>query len=223
MVVADEALKRLDMQRESTRVIVQGFGNVGSNAAKLMHEKGYKIIGIAEYDGGLYNTDGIDINALLEHRGRATARSLASRAPSRRSAGTFRRGLRRSCSGSDRKRHHQPQCRQDQGAHSVRRRQRPDHAVADEILAEKKDLRHPRYPCQRGRRHRVSYFEWVQDRLGYFWKEAMVNERLDRHHADSFDDVVAYAQKHGVNNRIAAYMLAIDRVQAVIRQRGIYA
>src|SRR5690349_7376129 len=68
MVVCDEALKRHGMSRESTRVIVQGFGNVGSNAAHLMHEAGYKIIGIAEYDGGLYNKNGIIIDELWEYR-----------------------------------------------------------------------------------------------------------------------------------------------------------
>src|SRR5262247_3536165 len=64
MIVCDQAIKKLGMSREDTRVIVQGFGNVGSNAAKLMHESGYKIVGIGEYDGGLYNKNGIDIDAL---------------------------------------------------------------------------------------------------------------------------------------------------------------
>src|SRR3954462_2202807 len=67
MVVCDEALKRMNLSQESTRVIIQGFGNVGSNAARLMFEAGYKIIGIAEWDGGLYNKNGIDIEALWEH------------------------------------------------------------------------------------------------------------------------------------------------------------
>jgi glutamate dehydrogenase (NAD(P)+) len=69
----------------------------------------------------------------------------------------------------------------------------------------------------------TSYFEWVQDRQGYFWTEKMVNERLEHIMVESFDDVVRYAEKHAVNNRIAAYMLAIDRVASVIQQRGIYA
>src|ERR1700751_5785290 len=68
MVVCDEALKYLNMTRESTRVIVQGFGNVGSNAALLMHQSGYKVVGIGEWDGGLYNPKGIDIHALSEFR-----------------------------------------------------------------------------------------------------------------------------------------------------------
>ena len=69
----------------------------------------------------------------------------------------------------------------------------------------------------------VSYFEWVQDRQGFFWRESEVNERLKDILERSFDDVVRYAEKHGVNNRMAAYMLAIDRVAFVLKLRGIYA
>jgi glutamate dehydrogenase (NAD(P)+) len=63
----------------------------------------------------------------------------------------------------------------------------------------------------------------VQDRMGYFWTEKEVNDRLDTIMTASFDDVVAYATAHSVNNRIAAYMLAIDRVAYTTKQRGIYA
>src|SRR6516164_2474487 len=76
MIVCDEALKKFEMARDGTRVIIQGFGNVGSNAAKLMADAGYKIIGIGEYNGGLYNARGIDIDALLEYRDRNTNRGI---------------------------------------------------------------------------------------------------------------------------------------------------
>jgi glutamate dehydrogenase (NAD(P)+) len=69
----------------------------------------------------------------------------------------------------------------------------------------------------------ASYFEWVQDRQGYFWKESVVNSQLEDIMVSSFEDVVRYAEAHQVNNRIAAYMLAIDRVAYTIKQRGIYA
>ncbi len=69
----------------------------------------------------------------------------------------------------------------------------------------------------------VSYFEWVQAHQGYFWKESVVNEQLKDIMVSSFEDVVRYAETHHVNNRIAAYMLAIDRVAFTIRQRGFYA
>jgi glutamate dehydrogenase (NAD(P)+) len=69
----------------------------------------------------------------------------------------------------------------------------------------------------------VSYFEWVQDRQGYFWTELVVNDRLKNIMVAAFDEVVHYAEKHKVNNRIAAYMLAIDRVAFSVKLRGIYA
>ena len=69
----------------------------------------------------------------------------------------------------------------------------------------------------------VSYFEWVQDREGYFWNEQLVNRRLEGIMVESFDTVVHYAQTYGVNNRTAAYMLALDRVASAIKLRGIYA
>ena len=69
----------------------------------------------------------------------------------------------------------------------------------------------------------VSYFEWVQDRQGFFWNEDLVNTRLEEIMVNSFADVVTYAQKHDVHNRIAAYMVALDRVAFAIKLRGIYA
>jgi glutamate dehydrogenase (NAD(P)+) len=69
----------------------------------------------------------------------------------------------------------------------------------------------------------VSYFEWVQDRQGFFWNEELVNTRLEELMVSNFDQVVSYAEKHAVDNRIAAYMLAIDRVAFALKLRGIYA
>jgi glutamate dehydrogenase (NAD(P)+) len=95
-------------------------------------------------------------------------------------------------------------------------------AVADEILAEKRIFVIPDILANAGG-VTASYFEWVQDRQGYFWKEEEVNDRLEVILSDSFEDVVRYAEAHDVNNRIAAYMLAMDRVAFAIKQRGIYA
>jgi glutamate dehydrogenase (NAD(P)+) len=98
----------------------------------------------------------------------------------------------------------------------------PTTAVADEILSEKRVFVVPDILANAGG-VTASYFEWVQDRQGYFWKEAIVNEQLETILRDSFEDVVRYAEAHNVNNRIAAYMLAIDRVAFTIKQRGLYA
>src|SRR5436853_6980934 len=98
----------------------------------------------------------------------------------------------------------------------------PTTSVADDILQDKKVFIIPDILANAGG-VTASYFEWVQDRQGYFWKESVVNEQLENILVESFDAVVQYAETHGVNNRIAAYMLAIDRVAFTIRQRGIYA
>ncbi len=98
----------------------------------------------------------------------------------------------------------------------------PTTAAADDILADKKVFVIPDILCNAGG-VTTSYFEWVQDRQGYFWKESVVNEQLEDIMVNAFDDVVRYAETHNVNNRIAAYMLAIDRVAYTIKQRGIYA
>ena len=98
----------------------------------------------------------------------------------------------------------------------------PTTAVADEILADKGVFIVPDILANAGG-VTASYFEWVQDRQGYFWREEVVNERLKEILSKSFEHVVHYSHTHGVNNRIAAYMLAMDRVAGVIRQRGFYA
>ena len=222
MVVCDESLRYLKIPIDGCRVIIQGFGNVGSNAARLMKEHGYKIIGVAEKDGGLFNPNGIDVHQLIEFKYRngsllgfrgaeampseelivsdcdvlipaATENVITSRNADRIKARIV-----------------------VEGANG------PTTAVADEILADKRIFIVPDILANAGG-VTASYFEWVQDRQGYFWKEAVVNEQLETILRDSFDDVVRYAEAHNVNNRIAAYMLAIDRVAFTIKQRGIYA
>ena len=98
----------------------------------------------------------------------------------------------------------------------------PTTSAADDILTDKGVFVIPDILANAGG-VTTSYFEWVQDRQGYFWKESVVNEQLEEIMRSSFEDVVRYAENHKVNNRIAAYMLAIDRVAYTIRQRGIYA
>jgi glutamate dehydrogenase (NAD(P)+) len=98
----------------------------------------------------------------------------------------------------------------------------PTTSVADDILSKKGVFVIPDILANAGG-VTTSYFEWVQDRMGYFWTEDEVNQRLERIMIDSFNDVLQYAIAHDVNNRIAAYMLAIDRVAYTTKQRGIYA
>ncbi len=222
MIVVDEAVKKLGLSRESSRVIIQGFGNVGSNAAILMAEAGYKVIGIIEVDGSLYNKNGIDVKKLSEYRQKNrtvlgfpeaekadAAELLVTDCDILIPAATENQITSRN---ADR-----VKCKiLAEGANG------PTTASADEILADKHVFVIPDILCNAGG-VTTSYFEWVQDRQGYFWKESVVNEQLEHIMKTAFEDVVRYAETHGVNNRIAAYMLAIDRVAYTIRQRGIYA
>src|SRR5436305_4650784 len=222
MIMCDEAVKKLGLARQSSRVIVQGFGNVGSNAARLMADAGYQVIGIIEVEGGLYNVHGIDVDALWEYRQRNRsitgfkdaeavdpAELMVTDCEILIPAATENQITSRN---ADR-----IKCRiLAEGANG------PTTAAADEILAEKKVFVIPDILCNAGG-VTTSYFEWVQDRQGYFWKESVVIEQLEHIMKTAFEDVVRYAETHGVNNRIASYMLAIDRVAYTIRQRGIYA
>jgi glutamate dehydrogenase (NAD(P)+) len=221
-IICDHAVQHLGIPIFGCRVIVQGFGNVGSNTAKLLFEKGYTIVGIAEYDGGLFNAAGIDIGALLRHRTQAgTVVGFAGA-----EAVDQHELLTRECeilipaatenvitsrNAADLK------CRiLCEGANG------PTTMVADDILAEKGIFVLPDILANAGG-VTASYFEWVQDRMGYFWNEDEVNQRLEAIMSASFNDIIAYTQAHSVNPRIAAYMLAIDRVARVAQQRGMYA
>jgi len=222
LVVCDESLRYLNMAQDGCRVVIQGFGNVGSNAARLMMERGYKIVGIAEREGGLANSNGIDIHQLIEYK--------------------YRNGTTLGFGGADAMPSEEllvsdcdiliPAATENvitsRNADQIKARivvegaNGPTTAVADDILAAKRIFVVPDILANAGG-VTASYFEWVQDRQGYFWKEAIVNEQLETILRDSFDDVVRYSEAHNVNNRIAAYMLAIDRVAYTIKQRGIYA
>ena len=221
-VVCDESLRYLNMAVNGCRVIIQGFGNVGSNAARLMMERGYKIIGIAEKDGGLYNSNGIDIHQLIEHKyrnesilGFRGAEAMPSDELILTDCEIFIPAATENVITSRNAANLKAKIVVE-GANG------PTTAVADDILAEKRIFVVPDILANSGG-VTASYFEWVQDRQGYFWKEAQVNDQLETILRDSFDDVIRYAEAHNVNNRIAAYMLAIDRVAFTIRQRGIYA
>jgi glutamate dehydrogenase (NAD(P)+) len=192
-------------------------------AARLMSRAGFRIIAIVEYDAAVYNANGLDIEALMEHR-RETG-SIAD----------FPGG-----ENVDRKEAFYLECDvllpaatenviTSHNADRIRCKilcegaNGPTTAVADQILAEKKIFVIPDILANAGG-VTVSYFEWVQDRQGFFWNEKLVNDRLEEIMVASFDAVISFADKHpGVNNRTAAYMLALDRVASAIRTRGIYA
>ena len=222
MIVTLEALKRFGLRPEETRVVIQGFGNVGGMAARLMAARGFKIVSIVEYNGAVYNEDGLDIPALMSHR--KETGSIANFAGGENVDKT--EALYQKCdvllpaatetvitsANADRLR-----CRiLCEGANG------PTTPLADEILAKNKVFVIPDILANAGG-VTVSYFEWVQDRQGFFWNEELVNTRLEEIMVGSFNAVTAYGEKHNVDNRTAAYMLALDRVASAMKLRGIYA
>jgi glutamate dehydrogenase (NAD(P)+) len=224
MICCDKAVEKLKMKREGCRVIIQGFGNVGSQAALLMHQAGYKIIGVADVHGGLYNPNGFDIAKLYDWV-----------YTQQRPLPEFPAGGQKSTAGEilfypcdilvpaatenqiTSKNAQRVDCRiLCEGANG------PTTSQADPIIENKGIFIVPDILGNAGG-VTVSYFEWVQDRQGFFWREREVNERLQDVMEQSFDQVVRYAETHNVNNRIAAYIVAIDRVARALKLRGFYA
>jgi glutamate dehydrogenase (NAD(P)+) len=222
MISTREALKFLGLPLRGTKVAVQGFGNVGSVAAQLLEREGLTVTAVSDISGAIYNPNGIFVEGALEwvreHRyleGYPGAEAISpddlltlevdvllpaavENAITRRNAPKIRAKV--ICEGAN----------------------GPTTAGADRILEEQGVFVIPDILANSGG-VTVSYFEWVQDRMGYFWDEAMVNERLEGVVTRAFHDVLSVAERHGVNLRIAAYMLAIERVAAVHRLRGLYA
>ncbi|MEW6126027.1 MAG: Glu/Leu/Phe/Val dehydrogenase [Acidobacteriota bacterium] len=222
LFVCNEACKKFNLDYPNTRVIIQGAGNVGGVAAELMYDMGYKVIGLADITGSVYNPKGLNIPDLLSYLKK------------NKTVEDYKDGdivdrdefLELECEilmpaatenqitsdNADR-----IKCRiLAEGANG------PTTADADEIIAEKNIFVIPDILANAGG-VTVSYFEWVQDRMGYFWNEDTVNERLKEIMVNSFHDVVRVAEKYKVNTRLAAYMLAIDRVAYDTKIRGIYA
>jgi glutamate dehydrogenase (NAD(P)+) len=224
MICCDKALAKLGIKKETCRVVIQGFGNVGSLAAELMHKAGYQIIGLADIGGGLYNEKSFDVPKVIDWV--YTQKKPLQDFPGGGTKMTARDVLFQKCDIAipaaienqiTEKNANQVQARiLCEGANG------PTTWQADAIIDAKGIFTVPDILGNAGG-VTVSYFEWVQDRQGFFWRESEVNERLYDVMDNAFDEVVRFAGIHKVNNRIAAYMLAIDRVASALKLRGIYA
>ena len=224
MHCCNKATAKLGMKREGCRVIVQGFGNVGSEASRLMHEAGYKIIGAADIHGGLYNENGLDVPKL--HDWVYSQRRPLPEFPGGGEKLSAQEILFRPCdilvpaateNQITSQNAHRVDCRiLCEGANG------PTTSHADPIIEKKGIFVIPDILGNAGG-VTVSYLEWVQDRQGFFWREREVNEHLQDVMEHAFDEVVRYAETHRVNNRIASYIVALDRVARALKLRGFYA
>jgi glutamate dehydrogenase (NAD(P)+) len=222
MYVTREALRHLQMPVKGTTVAIQGFGNVGSVAAQLFHREGCKVVAIGDRSVSLYNPEGIDIDEAVAY------------ATKHHTLNGYGKG--ELISGPDLLTLDVdvllPAATENvittKNARDVKAKiicegaNGPTTAAADSILEENGVFVIPDILANAGG-VTVSYFEWVQDRAGYFWAEQLVNDRLRDIMTRSFQDVLSLSKQHKVNMRTAAYMLAISRVATVHRLRGIYA
>ncbi|MFZ0390120.1 MAG: Glu/Leu/Phe/Val dehydrogenase, partial [Calditrichia bacterium] len=223
-----EATKHLNINLSESTVAIQGFGNAGSFAAKLLNEDGAKIVAISDVSGAYYNPQGIDVKAALDTCAGNESWILT--------------GLENNTKVQKLENPMElleldvdiliPAALENQiteeNAPNVKARiiaecaNGPVTPEADDILDEKKVFLIPDILCNAGG-VTVSYLEWVQNRMGYYWTKERVNEDLKQIMVRSFHEVLNTSQKHEVNMRIAAFMLSIERVTRTAELRGLYA
>jgi len=213
-------------------VVVQGCGNVGGAAARLLHEAGCKVIAISDSQGGIYNPKGLDIPAVLKHKS-ATGGIVDMFARL-----TDAKGLRTNVDFISNAELLELNCtvllpaaleNQITLENATRIKARiitegangPTTTAADRILCDRGIFLVPDILANAGG-VTVSYFEWVQDLQAFFWKENEVNDRLREIMVSSFEEVLATAQEYNTDMRTAAYVLAVNRVSSAGLQRGIY-
>jgi glutamate dehydrogenase (NAD(P)+) len=222
MFVTREALKHLGLPIKGTRVAVQGFGNVGSVAADLLAKEGCRIVAIGDRTVSVYNEKGVDIPDAIAYAAKNKGLAGYGKGDQIDSADLLTLDVDVLVPAA------LENVITTKNAHDIRAKMiceganGPTTAAADSILDEKGIFVIPDILANAGG-VTVSYFEWVQDRGGYFWTEDVVNERLEKIMCSSFAEVLALSKRHSVNMRTAAYMLSISRVANVHRLRGVYA
>src|SRR5690606_3095151 len=217
------AMDRLGLRPGQCTVAVQGFGNVGSVAAQLLREQGCKIVAVSDVSGGYYNADGIDVEAALAYA-QAHNRLLSgfdgAEPISNEELLALDVDVLAPCAKEN----------QITGKNAAAVKAKivaegangPTTPKADAILNENGVLVIPDILANAGG-VTVSYFEWVQDRQGYFWSIDRVNRRLDRMMREAFNQVYDATEQYGTSMRIGAYIIAIGKVANALRLRGIYA
>ncbi len=217
-----EACRHKGIELEGARCVVQGFGNVGSVAAGLLHKDGAKVIAICDVYGGVYNPEGLDVPKLLEHVentgkvvGFGGAEPIGHDELMRLECEILVPAALENVITSK-------NADEIKAAIIAEGANGPTTTNADKILESRGIFVIPDILCNSGG-VTVSYFEWVQDRMGYFWSEDEVNRRLEILMVKAFNDVLKVSVENQCNMRMAAFMLAIKRVMDVTMIRGVYA
>jgi glutamate dehydrogenase (NAD(P)+) len=222
MIVTREAAKHLGFDIKGARVAVQGFGNVGSVSADLLSKIGAKIVAVTDWKGGVYNANGLDIGKMLDYaKQHKTIDGFPGGEPLENDQ-LFALDVEVLV----------PAALENQitmeNAPVIRARivaegaNGPTTPEAHKHLHERGIFVIPDILANAGG-VTTSYFEWVQDRHGYFWEEEEVNKRLESKMVEAFDDVLKTSVKYKTDMRTAAYIVAINRVATVTKMRGMYA
>jgi len=221
MICTVAALETMGLKPFNQRVVVQGFGNVGSVSARLLEEAGCQIVAVSEDYGGIYNPLGLSVKKLLEYKARErTLKGFpgAELVPNEDL-------LKLDCDVLV------PAALENQitsaNAHDIKAKlivegaNGPTTPEADEILRKRGVILVPDILANAGG-VTVSYFEWVQDLQSFFWSEHEINARLESIMTRSFKEVLAIREEKKVDMRMAAYLLAVNRVAVATADRGIY-
>ena len=220
MVSALSAMEKLKINPYRATCAVQGFGNVGSWAARLLSERGVKVVAISDISGAYYNKEGIDIAAAVAYRDQ-NGGSLEGFDGAEKIDGaellTLEVDVLVPAATEDVI--NQSNVNDIKARLIVEGANGPTSSSADKVIADKGIMVVPDILANAGG-VTVSYFEWVQNRLGYKWTEERVNRRSDRIMKDAFDKVYQASVNYDVNMRIAAYIVAIDKVAKTYKYRG---
>jgi len=221
-IVARESARHAGFDINGATVAVQGFGNVGSISAQLLAENGARIVAVTDWNGGVYNAGGLDVQKLAAHVAQQKTVAGFSGADALTNAQLFALDVDVLI----------PAALENQitidNAPTIRAKvviegaNGPTTPDANRHLHERGVLVVPDILANSAG-VTASYFEWVQDRYGYFWTEKEVNERLEAKMCEAFNAVAQTSLKYSVDMRTAAYVVAINRVATVTRIRGMYA
>ena len=222
MIVARESAKHLGFELKGSRVAVQGFGNVGSIAAELMALEGAKIIGVTDWKGGVHNDKGLNISKLIAHVAEHKTVHGFAGADSLGAADVFKLDAEILIPAALENQINADNVDAIKAKLIVEGANGPTTPDANKVLHDRGVFVVPDILANAGG-VTVSYFEWVQDRHGYFWTEKEVNERLEAKMMQAYHVVLETAQKYNVDMRTAAYIVAIGRVATVTKMRGMYA
>ncbi|EDV1942966.1 Glu/Leu/Phe/Val dehydrogenase, partial [Salmonella enterica subsp. enterica serovar Oranienburg] len=220
-ITGREVAERSGIETEGAKVALQGFGNVGSEAARLFAEAGARIVAVQDHSATLVNYDGIDINALMawQTKNKQIAGFLGAKEMDREEFWTTQMDILIPAAMEGqitRERAEKLSCKLIlEGANG------PTYPEADDVLMRRNIVVVPDVICNAGGVI-VSYFEWVQDMASFFWSEEEINVRMDRIMTDAIAHVSDKAKEKECSLRTAAYIVACERILMARKDRGIY-